>query len=76
MYQCNGQGLTLAISNPVSGNNNNLYKIEVQFEVVKGALEQANITRHGLFLNADVGFDSKEFRLCCKKKEINANVCF
>lgn len=28
------------------------------------------------FLNADAGFDSKEFRLCCEKKEINANVCF
>ena len=27
-------------------------------------------------VNADAGFDSKEFRLCCEKKEINANVCF
>jgi hypothetical protein len=23
----------------------------------------------GLFLNADAGFDSKEFRLCCEKKK-------
>jgi transposase len=30
----------------------------------------------GLFLNADAGFDSKEFRMCCEKKEINANLCF
>ncbi len=29
-----------------------------------------------LFLNADVSFYSKKFRLCCEKKEINANVCF
>lgn len=70
------QGLPLAISSPVAGNHNALYDIEVQFEIVTGTLEQANITVEGLFLNADAGFDSKEFRLCCEKKEINANVCF
>ena len=30
----------------------------------------------GLFLNADAGFDSKEFRVSCDKKEINASICF
>lgn len=30
----------------------------------------------GLFLNADCGFDSKDFRKSCDKKSINANVCF
>jgi len=30
----------------------------------------------GLFLNADAGFDSKDFRKSCGKKEINANICF
>lgn len=68
--------MPLAISNPVAGNHNDLYKIEVQFEVVTGTLEQANITVDGLFLKADAGFDSKEIRLCCVKKEINTNVCF
>ncbi len=29
-----------------------------------------------LFLNADAGFDSKDFRNSCKKKDINANICF
>lgn len=76
LYLIDRQGLPLAISNPVAGNHNDLYNIEVQFEVVIGTLEQANIHVGGLFLNADAGFDSKEFRLCCKKKEINANVCF
>lgn len=66
----------MAISNPVTGNHNDLYEIEVQFEVVTGTLEQANILVKGLFLNTDAGFDSKEFRLCCEKKEINANICF
>ena len=43
---------------------------------ITGTLEQANISVEGLFLNVDAGFDSKEFRLCCEKKEINANICF
>lgn len=60
----------------MTGNHNDLYEIEVQFEVVTGTLEQANILVKGLFLNTDAGFDSKEFRLCCEKKEINANICF
>lgn len=60
----------------MTGNHNDLYEIEVQFEVVTGTLEQANIPVKGLFLNTDAGFDSKEFRLCCEKKEINANICF
>jgi transposase len=76
LYLSDRQGLPLAISDPVAGNHNDLFNIEVQFEVVTGTLEQANIPIEGLFLNADAGFDSKEFRLCCEKKEINANICF
>ena len=64
------------MSEPVAGNHNDLYDIEVQFEVVTGTLEQADITVEGLFLNADAGFDSKDFRSSCANKEINANVCF
>ncbi|MDY0090545.1 MAG: IS5 family transposase [Flavobacteriaceae bacterium] len=76
LYLSDRQGLPLAISNPVAGNHNDLYDIEVQFEVVTATLEQANIQVEGLFLNADAGFDSKEFRASCGKREINANVCF
>jgi transposase len=31
---------------------------------------------NGLFLNADAGLNSKDFREACYKKEINANICF
>lgn len=48
---------------------------EVQFEVVIATLEQADIPVKGLFLNADAGFDSKEFRKSCDKKEVNVNIC-
>jgi transposase len=76
LYLTDRQGLPLAMSEPVSGNHNDLHDIEVQFEVVTATLEQAEIKVEGLFLNADAGFDSREFRRICESKEINANICF
>ena len=76
LYLSDRQGLPLAISEPLAGNHNDLHDIEVQFEVVTGTLEQANISVEGLFLNADAGFDSKDFRKSCNSKDINANICF
>lgn len=76
LYLTDRQGLPLAMSEPVSGNHNDLYNIEVQFEVVTATLEQAGIKVEGLFLNADAGFDSAEFRRICESKDINANICF
>jgi len=76
LYLTDRQGLPLAMSEPVAGNHNDLYDIEVQFEVVTATLEEAEIPIDGLFLNADAGFDSKDFREACSKKDINANVCF
>jgi len=76
LYLTDRQGLPLAMSEPISGNHNDLHNIEVQFEVVTATLEQAEIPVEGLFVNADAGFDSKSFRDSCDKKEVQANVCF
>jgi transposase len=76
LYLTDRQGLPLAMSEPVAGNHNDLYDIEVQFEVVTGTLEQADIRVDGLFPDADAGFDSKDFRRSCDLKDINANICF
>ena len=76
LYLTDRQGLPLAMSEPEAGNHNDLHDIEVQFEVVTATLEQADINTDGLFLNADAGFDSKDFRESCSKKQINANICF
>lgn len=76
LYLSDRQGLPIAMSEPLAGNHNDLYDIEVQFEVVTGTLEQANISVEGLFLNADAGFDAKDFRASCESKQINANICF
>lgn len=48
----------------------------MQLEIVTRTLEQAEILVAGLFLNADTGFDSENFRKSCSIKEINANICF
>src|SRR5690606_12846563 len=76
LYLTDRQGLPLAMSEPVAGNHNDLYEIEVQFEVVTATLEMAGIAVEGLFLNADAGFDSGNLRNRCEAKEINANICF
>lgn len=76
LYLTDRQGLPLAMSEPVAGNHNDLYDIEVQFEVVTATLEKADISVAGLFMNADAGFDSKDFRNSCAEKDINANICF
>ncbi|WP_281990598.1 hypothetical protein [Aquimarina aggregata] len=56
------------MSEPISGNHNDLHDIEIQFEVVTASLEEADIPVEGLFLNADAGFDSKTFRRILYKK--------
>jgi transposase len=76
LYLTDRQGIPLAMSEPVAGNHNDLHEIEVQFEVVTATLKQADISLDGLFLNADAGFDSKNFRESCSKKEIHANIYF
>ena len=76
LYLTDRQGVPVAMSDPVAGNHNDLHEIEVQFEVVIETLEQAEIPIEGLFLNADAGFDSKNFRKSCNKKDIHPNVCF
>jgi len=76
LYLTARQGLPLAMSEPVSGNHNDLYNIEVQFEQMTTTLEDAEIPVKGLFMNADAGFDSKELQNCCEKKQIQANICF
>ncbi|SFW36520.1 Transposase [Sinomicrobium oceani] len=76
LYLSERQGLPLAMSEPLAGNHNDLYDIEVQFEVVTGTLKDADLSVEGLFLNADAGFDSKDFRQACAQEQINANICF
>jgi len=75
LYLTDRQGLPIAMSEPVSGNHNDLFDIEVQFEEVVVTMEEANISIDGPFINADAGFDSQRLRDKCEAKGIIANIC-
>ncbi len=62
------------MSESVSGNHNDLFEIEVQFEEAVSTLEQVDISVDGLFINTDAGFDSEKLRNRCEAKGIIANI--
>lgn len=76
LYLSDRQGLPLALSNPIAGNHNDLYAIEKSSEELFSTLAEAKISTDGLFINADSGFDSKQFRSICKKWRVFPNVAF
>ncbi|MBB3841898.1 hypothetical protein FHS57_005927 [Runella defluvii] len=64
----------LAMSTPQEGQHHDLFQIQTLFDEICTILKAAGINLKDLFLNADPGFDSKEFREACQKEEIIANV--
>lgn len=76
LFLTDKKGLPLAMSVPVAGNHNDLFKIEKVFPQMLSDLEQMNINVDGLFMNADTGFDSESFRQVCEKNRIIANIDF
>lgn len=76
LYLSDRQRLPLALSDPVADNHHDLYNIEDSSDDLFSTLTQADIKLEGLFVNADAGFDSKEFGEICFKHGIFANVDF
>ena len=68
------QGVPLACSEAISGNHNDAYNLENTVEKMLRAIRQSKISTEGLFLNADSGFDTADFRSYCYRNEINANI--
>jgi len=65
LYLTDNQGIPIAISSPISGNHHDLYQIDCHLDELFQTLSKANIATDGLFVNADAGFDSKDFRSKC-----------
>lgn len=65
LYLTDNQGIPIAMSSPVSGNHHDLYQIDYHLDELYQTLAKAHIATDGLFVNADAGFDSKEFRSKC-----------
>lgn len=74
LFLCDKQGVMLAMATPQEGQHHDLYQIKQLFEEICVLLQAANIKVDGLFLNADAGFDSQEFRDVCEQKDIIANI--
>lgn len=76
LYLCDNQGVLVAITDPISGQHHDLSDIKKHFNQLLDWLCSADIQHKGLFLNADAGFDSQEFRTLLLQKDIEANIDF
>ena len=76
LFMADNKGQMLVCSRPVSGAHHDLFEIEQVFKALCSWLKAAEIQTEGLFLNADAGFDSDEFRSLCTKMKIEANIAF
>jgi len=74
LYLADSHGQMLYCASPQEGQHNDLFQLQELFEEICQFLTAAGIDVKGLFLNADGGFDSKEFREICEQKEIIANI--
>jgi len=68
------RGIPLACSDAISGNHNDAYELVENVENMLEDIRAATIRTDGLFLNADAGFDTSEFRLSCFKNDIIGNI--
>lgn len=68
------QGIPLACSDPIAGNHNDAFKLVKTFRKMIHSVQLADIPVKGLFLNADSGFDTSDFRSYCYVNEIFDNI--
>lgn len=68
------RGVPVACSQAIGGNHNDAFELEENVAQMLQNLNASNIEIDGLFMNADAGFDTKEFRLFCYKNGIHANI--
>ena len=62
------------MSTPQQGQHHNLYQIQELFNEISNLLKQTGLDLNGLFLNADSGFDSENFRQVRQAEGIFPNV--
>lgn len=68
------QGIPLSCSNPIAGNHNDAYDLVKTVDKMMLDIEESNILTDWLFLNADAGFDTTEFRSYCFENNIIDNI--
>lgn len=76
LFLVDNKGLPLACSQVIAGNHNDAFELEERTAEMLSSLEDSNLNYDSLFLNADAGFDTREFRKFCEGKGIIANIDF
>lgn len=76
LYMSDRQGIILACSMPESGNHHDAFDARKHFSELVAMLKKAGISTDGLFVNADAGFDTKEFRSLCYEHRMIPNFCY
>ena len=74
MFLTDCRGIPVACSEAISGNHNDAFELEKNVETMLANLNQSKIATDYLFLNADAGFDTADFRKFCFRKNIFANI--
>ena len=74
LIMADNKGVPIACSEAIGGNHNDAFELEKNVEQMLQNIKASNITTEGLFMNADAGFDTKEFRVFCYKNDIHANI--
>ncbi|MBL4707320.1 MAG: transposase [Flavobacteriales bacterium] len=70
------QRLPITCSDPISGNHNDAYQLVDTVDLMLKNITKSKIKTEGLFLNADSGFHTKEFRNSCFSNDIIDNIAF
>ena len=68
------QGVPIGWSPPISGEHHDSFELRKTTSEIFTTIEQIAFSLDGLFLNADAGFDVKDFRLLCEEKGIFHNI--
>ena len=76
IYVTDRQGIPLVMSTPVSGSHNDVYNISKVLPELFSDLKASALSVSGLFLNADAGFDTEQFRRGYHDHEVFPNVAF
>ena len=74
LIMTDGRGIPIAIGGIQSGNHNDLYRIVPQFSDMIKSLNRCGIVVQNSMLNADKGFDSKNLRRACRRRNIEPNI--
>ena len=68
------RGMPLACSDPIEGIHNDAFNLVPTVEKMIASIQYSGIATDGLFINADAGFDVRDFRAYCYQQEIVDNI--